>query len=148
MSYRNYDRNYEDKSKFSDLVGKTLVSVTGATNGSDEVIFTDDQGAVFALRHYQDCCEHVDVEDVAGDVADLIGSPIVRAEENSNEDVQAHDDGGDKTESYEAQEWTFYRIATAKGTVVIRFYGASDYYSTRVNFVCDVQPKEAVKIGA
>ncbi len=112
---------------FSDLVGKTLVS---ALNDRDErIVFEDTEGKEYTLFHSQDCCESVSVEDIAGDLADLIGAPIVLAEESSNSDDPPKD-GHD-----ESWTWTFYRIGTAKGTVVIRWFGSSNgYYSERVTF--------------
>lgn len=42
---------------------------------------------------------------------------------------------GDEQLTIETGDDKIYRISTAKGLVVIRWYGASDYYSTRVDFV-------------
>ena len=79
------------------------------------------------MFHEQDCCESVQVEDVAGDMQDLVGSPIVQAEESSNSDNPPL-----RCESF---TWTFYRLATAKGQVVLRWLGESNgYYSESVSF--------------
>ena len=84
------------------------------------------------MAHCQDCCESVQIEDICGDLQDLMGSPIISAEEscsNKNpEDIKLPDYQYSFT-------WTFYRIATAKGLVVIRWYGESNgYYSEEVQF--------------
>ena len=102
------------------LNGKTLTKV----DASDENIwfYTTDNKAV-RLWHQQDCCESVYVEDIVGDVSDLVGSPILRAEVRT-EDGEA--DYGDLL-------YTYYELATIKGSVTIRWYGSSNgYYSTRV----------------
>ena len=127
---------YENQKPFSDLVGKTLVSITGLEKGSDEVIFTVDDGTVYVMLHRQDCCESVDIEDVCGDVEDLIGSPILVAEEvRSSEDENPLAPAGWKIGSCESATWTFYKIDTAKGGMTIRWYGSSNgYYSESVDF--------------
>jgi len=75
------------------------------------------------------------VEDICGDLSDLVGSPIVSAEESTSENVNPE---GIKPPEYPRDDsftWTFYRIATAKGLVVIRWYGDSNgYYSESVDF--------------
>lgn len=115
---------------FSELVGKTLTAIAV---GDDEIILT--AGAEkFRMFHDQDCCEHVYVESVEGDVNDLIGEPLVVAEESISdvdpeERKAAHADRDSFT-------WTFYRLATRKGWVLIRFLGESNgYYSESVSFV-------------
>ena len=106
------------------LVGKTLEKVF--EQGSDELHFVVNDSEAYMLYHSQDCCESVYLEDVSGNLEDLIGSPILQAEEVSGE---AHDPGA---ESY---TWTFYKIATIKGSVTLRWLGISNgYYSESVNF--------------
>lgn len=118
---------------FSDLVGKTITSIVGGQGDEQLTIETGDD-KIYRMYHNQDCCEHVYLEDIAGDLSDLVGSPILTAEESSSEVLP---EGLDREPYHyrESEEWTFYRISTAKGLVVIRWYGASDYYSTRVDFV-------------
>jgi hypothetical protein len=118
---------------FSDLVGEVMVSITGKVGG-EEIVFTSEKGDIYRMYHSQDCCESVEVEDICGDLDDLIGSPIVQAEESSNNEWPE----GVKPPEYKEDSftWTFYRIATAKGLVVIRWYGSSNgYYSESVDFV-------------
>ena len=114
--------------QISELVGVTLDAIDGATAGSEEVLFRATDGRVWRMYHYQDCCESVDVNEVIGDISDLIGSPIARAEEVSNSDKP--NDGGDNSWT-----WTFYKLATIKGEVVLRWLGSSNgYYSEDVDF--------------
>ena len=49
-----------------------------------DLVFTTDGGRKFIFTHYQDCCENVFIEDIRGDLTDLVDSPIVEAEEVSN----------------------------------------------------------------
>lgn len=103
------------------LNGKTLTKV----DASDENIwfYTTDNKAV-RLWHQQDCCESVYVEDIVGDVSDLVGSPILRAE------VRTEDGESD----YGDLLYTFYELATINGSVTIRWNGSSNgYYSVRVS---------------
>ena len=113
---------------FDILNGLTIIHITGCDHGSSELTFFTQEGRVFQQSHYQDCCESVLVEDIIGDVSDLIGSPILRAEERSNR-LQNGDYG-------DVEEWTFYELATINGSVTIRWIGTSNgYYSTSVSFV-------------
>jgi hypothetical protein len=114
---------------FGFLLGKTLDSVDGATKGSERIIFKTAENRKYEMFHDQDCCERVEVEDVCGEVEDLLGSPITMAESVSNttdEPPVNHD---------ESWTWTFYKLGTAKGSVTIRWFGSSNgYYSERVTF--------------
>ena len=114
---------------FSELVGKTLKDCRGEVGG-DSVVFETVEGEVYQLYHRQDCCESVKVEDICGDLLDLVGSVIIQAEESTNSDEVKPD-----TYVGESHTWTFYRIATAKGQVVLRWLGTSNgYYSESVDF--------------
>ena len=117
-SYRNW-KNAE----LPALIGQTLVSVKRDQDlgVGDNIEFTTESGRRYVLCHFQDCCEQVDLEDIAGDLQDLVGSPILMAESSSNDD--------DHT------EWTFYKFATVKGYVTIRWCGDMvSYYSIEVSF--------------
>ena len=111
-----------------DLVGVTLTEISGMYNGSDVIVFTAEDGRRWQMVHWQDCCESVSVEDIVGDKDDLIGSPIVLAEERSC-------DNGPLNDWSESYTWTYYAIATNKGHVDIRWYGSSNgYYGEGVSF--------------
>ena len=110
------------------LEGKTLKDIKVKRN--EEIIFTVDDGTKYKMFHDQCCCEHVYIEDICGDIKNLIGSPIVMAEEVSNYDMDKLDKWDD---SY---TWTFYKFATVKGYVTIRWYGTSNgWYSESVDFI-------------
>ena len=116
--------------QFSELIGKTLANVENV--GNEEIIFTTVGGEKYKLYHSQDCCESVTVEDICGDLQDLIGSPILKASEDTNSETNPE---GVKPEYQDSFTWTFYNIATAKGHVTIRWYGESNgYYSESVDF--------------
>jgi hypothetical protein len=124
------DMGYQRYPGFEALLGKTLVSVTGLEEGSDEVTFMAETGEVYSMYHQQDCCESVYIESVTGDVNDLIGTPILMAEEVSDTDFPPP--AGEYVDSY---TWTFYKLATIRGYVDIRWLGQSNgYYSESVNF--------------
>ena len=119
---------------FSELVGLTLVeagigSSSDRWNNGESIFFKTDTGRTFKLYHSQDCCESVSIEDVNGNWNDLIGSPILLAEESTSDDFQSGEGRDD------AYLWTFYRLATNKGSVDIRWYGESNgYYGVSVDF--------------
>jgi hypothetical protein len=101
--------------------------------GDDQIIFICESGKMFSMCHHQDCCESVSVEDICGDLSDLIGVPILKAEESTNEGENP--DGVPIKEYQDSFTWTFYRLSTIKGNVVIRWYGESNgYYSESVYF--------------
>jgi len=104
----------------SGLIGKVFVS---AKELGDCIEFEDVDGIEYSLCHDQDCCESVYVEDVVGNMQDLVGAPLSMAEE-----VYSTDDPKDKEYPDESFTWTFYKFATIKGYVTIRFYGSSNGY--------------------
>ena len=117
------------------LLGKTIVEIRGAEQYSDSITFVCEDGTRYEMFHEQDCCEHVEIEDVCGDISTLIGKPILKAEEVSSADSTTAD-LGKINEWDDSYTWTFYTLATIKGYVTIRWYGTSNgYYSEKVDFV-------------
>ena len=105
-----------------DLVGKTLTSAIEDKTENALTLTTSD-GDVYRMDHSQDCCETVYLEDTNGDWEDVMGVPLLLAEEAS---CYSETDFGNL-------EWTFYRFATVKGYVNLTWRGESNgYYSTRV----------------
>lgn len=121
--------------EFKDLVGKTLTEIK---NNGDELIFIVDDGTQFKMYHGQDCCESVSIEDINGDLEDLIGTPILKAEEVSSYEPTSEEDIKKTKEAngWGSCTWTFYKLATIKGYVDIRWFGESNgYYSESVDFI-------------
>ena len=108
------------------MVGKTFVKVTGSVGGY-EMLFETAQGERFVFFHSQDCCESVDINDITGDLEDLCGEPLLIAEE-------VHGATEPDEEHYESYTYTFYKFATRKGYVDVRWLGESNgYYSESVS---------------
>lgn len=117
-----------DNGDLSELIGKTLL--LAKQNGKESIDFQAETGERWRMRYQPDCCASCDIEDVVGDLGDLVGSPIVMAEVSTNQDNPRSP--GDADESF---TWTFYRLATVKGYVTIRWYGQSNgYYSETASF--------------
>jgi hypothetical protein len=113
--------------KFEELLGKTLTAIDVA-HDREAITFRTSGGDVYRLYHSQDCCECVRVEEIHGEMADLIGTPLLQAEEVSNAD-------GPTPQYAESFTWTFYKLATIKGSVTLRWLGESNgYYSESVSF--------------
>jgi hypothetical protein len=111
----------------SDLLGKTMTSVVATY---DTLTFRDTEGREYELYHAQDCCESVYIEDVCGELNDLVGSPLTMSEEVESDPPEGH-----VPSDYGSETWTFYRFATVKGYVTVRWFGSSNgYYSESVNF--------------
>jgi hypothetical protein len=122
--------NMNKQTKISDLIGVVMLSVYNKDN--EEIIFTSETGRIWRMYHDQDCCESVMIEDIVGELSDLVGAPITMAEEVSNDLPE----GWEEPKYIESYTWTFYKFATIKGYVTIRWFGESNgYYSETVNFV-------------
>jgi hypothetical protein len=110
---------------FDELVGRVLCRVE-ADNDVLTLYLSDTNYVQF--YHEQNCCESVYIEDICGDLNDLVGDPILLAEEVSNYDEKP------LYEYEESYTWTFYKFATRKGYVDVRWYGSSNgYYSEGVS---------------
>jgi hypothetical protein len=116
---------YDYDETIADMVGKTMVSVE---DEGDELVFAAATGEVYKLYHQQDCCERVYIESVVGELTDLVGVPLLVAEEVSGETPADFECG-------ESCTWTFYKFATIKGYVDVRWLGESNgYYGESVDF--------------
>ena len=107
------------------ILGKTMRRAwRGEYWGNDALYFEQEDGVQFVLTHILDCCEDVEIESIDGELDDLIGAPLLMAEES----VKVGDEP-----TLESSTWTFYKFATVKGYVTVRFLGWSNgYYSERV----------------
>ena len=125
---------------FSELKGKTLKDINNVDN--EELYFHTVDDEVYCLCHLQDCCEQVIIEDICGDLDDLVNSPILLAEEISSENEEPIPECYD--ESY---TWTFYKLATNKGGVTIRWLCTSNgWYSEEVSFFKMTKKEYMLKI--
>lgn len=115
-------------SKVEELYGKVLTKFNvDKLRDVIEIECTD--GTSYQMYHEPDCCESVTIDDINGRIEDLIGSPITLAEESSNSE-------NPKYENEDSWTWTFYKFATIKGYVDIKWYGTSNgYYSEEVSFI-------------
>ncbi len=123
----DYDNIVDTQKGMAQMLGKTFVQVTGSV-GDGEMTFVTAQGERFMFAHQQDCCESVSIEDVCGYLQDLVGEPLLVAEEVQGETPVEFDEG-----DHESVTWTFYKFATRKGYVDVRWLGESNgYYSESV----------------
>jgi hypothetical protein len=117
--------------EISDLLGMTFTSVcrVGDDEEDDAIFFTSfDGGRIFKMYHDHECSEIVRIEDICGELSDLMGSPITMAEVITQEGVDE--------DECEHVTWTFYKLATIKGYVTIRWYGSSNgFYSETAEIV-------------
>lgn len=127
--------------EFKDLLGKTIVKIIkysedqyenayyAGVGDSIQFILNDDTS--YLMYHGRNCCENVNIESITGDLSDLLDVPILVAEESIS----------DKTEDRWGniiEQWTFYKLATIKGYVDIRWIGQSNgYYSISVDILKD-----------
>ena len=117
-----------------EMIGKTLCAyITKAEYLSNYTLleFHTKEGDSFTFYHDQDCCESVYIDDICGDLDDLLGSPILRAEAR----ISLNETPLKETEYMDdSNTWTFYEFATIKGSVTVRWWGSSNgYYSESVN---------------
>jgi hypothetical protein len=135
----------------NDLEGLVFRTVEQVDCGNgDELHFTTLDGQLYSMFHDQDCCEDVHLDDIVGDLQDLINTPILSARESADSDMvdaqRSIMDGEDfvmhklstfdeqvTPQSNDSETWTFYLFRTIKGSVTLRWHGSSNgYYSESV----------------
>ena len=113
---------------FQNMIGRVFTSIEGGTEGDAHMTFHASDGSIFEFYHNSDCCESVVIQDVIGDIKDLLNSPLLMAE-------YVDSDGYPAPQNADSYTWTFYRFGTANGYVTIRWLGESNgYYSESVDY--------------
>jgi hypothetical protein len=98
-----------------------------------QIDFFMEDGKHYRMYHEQDCCESVEIEDIEGELEHLERAWILQAEVVTNEGETAEGDSA---------TYTFYKFATTRGYVTIRWCGVSNgYYSETVDFI-EVKPDD------
>jgi hypothetical protein len=137
--------------KINDLIGNMCIKHTGGEQHSEDMCMYFADGTVLRMYHRSDCCESVAIEEIIGDMDDLLGAVLLEAEEVS--------EAGDKSD-LESSTWTFYKFGTHKGRVTLRWLGSSNgYYSESVekeftrmeihefaNFVKEMEDAERTRV--
>ena len=134
--------------EIEELKGKVLTSIENLQD--EELIFTCEDGSKYRMYHSQDCCEDVSIDDIVGELDDLLNSPILLAEEVVSTEMTDEQKAEMEDEKLKCEKegrryygytdesftWTFYKLSTIKGDVTIKWYGQSNgYYSESVDFV-------------
>jgi hypothetical protein len=121
----------EERFTPDDMKGQVFTKVY-VTDNKYEMIFENDE-FIFTFYHEDDCCESVYVDDITGDLNDLVGKPLDIVEVARHEDTMPQ--GMDLKKPEDSFTWTFYKFATIKGWVDVRWLGESNgYYSEEVDF--------------
>ncbi len=107
---------------YGDFIGQVIVKIE---KSDEEIVFHLENGKIWRMLHYQDCCENVFVDEILGDFDSILNEPIIHTFERTNNGGSC---GGSAT-------WTYYTIGTHQNLVIIRWYGTSNgYYSESVDF--------------
>ena len=113
---------------FFELKGQIVKEIINLQEDNDEVFIRTNDGT-YKLYHQQDCCEHVRIYNVIGNVADIIGE-VVFAEE----DAGANDPDWYKEDYHDSHTWTKYVLKTENASLEFWFLGESNgYYSENIS---------------
>lgn len=115
-----------EKVIYHNMIGKIIKEVRGGKIHSSDLLFIATDGSTFNFfpedgGYGNDVSVRID--DIIGDVEDLIGYPVLIAESVTSQ----------STDTYGT--WTFYKFATVKCYVTIKWFGTSNgYYSEAVSY--------------
>ena len=112
----------------SSLVGKTIFSITVSKNS---ISFKTGDGEYIMLG-ISEYGVVIELQEVDGDLEDLLDSPVLEASEKSGDDQKSPPD--DYT--YDSWTWALYKIGTRKGRVNLWWLGIGiGYYPEMVSFL-------------
>ena len=101
------------RQEVEDFLGKTITGYELLPNKGG-ITFSCSNGYEYMATHLPDCCEEVILEDISGNLDDLVGQPIIIAETTTKDN-----------ENDTSPMWTFYKFATPKGYVTLRWVGTT-----------------------
>ena len=108
-------------SDLTQMIGKTFISIKG-TIRDNYLEFTDTEGNEYTFVGVSNGPDPW-IEDIVGDLNDLLGTPMVIARVDSNDSDSFH-------------SWTFYNFGTVNGYVTIRWCSEdARYYGARVIYM-------------
>ncbi|MFA5174666.1 MAG: hypothetical protein WC438_05790 [Candidatus Pacearchaeota archaeon] len=73
--------NWRNEKDIKELIGKIITSIEITYKS---IIFTMLNKEKYIMCHDQDCCELVEIEDIIGDVSDLLNTPILSFTEDTS----------------------------------------------------------------
>ena len=121
----------ENRELMEEMIGQTIVKVEHEKSLDDFLKFYKEDGTIYEFYYEHDCCATCNIEDIVGELEYLVGEPLLKAEEVSSHNDENNPPLDEFDDSY---TWTFYKFATIKGYVDVRWYGTSNgYYSESVS---------------
>jgi len=122
---------------FNVLEGLVIEDISGAQEGSEEIIIKTKCGRTFVMSHCQDCCESVEVKLIKGDISKIIGSYKV---EKANDKIFDNETPKGFSSKLNLKHWgsftyTIFKIRANQNIVKIVWLGESNgYYGEDVAF--------------
>lgn len=127
---------------FEYLKGKTITEMSigvfeSSSNDNEYVSFIandSDFEYEYILYHDANVTNSVCIEDITGNIIDILDSIILLAESSFSEKINKGDTttwGGDILAS---ERWTYYRLNTSIGSVTIKWHGNGTYCNISPDF--------------
>ena len=116
---------YSKAKEWKELLGQEIIQIALDTvTDCRRLILVLKNGDCVVMQGDPDEMSCVRLEDIAGDWADILNQEILQAEEAVS---KTKDGDGSAT-------WSFYKLATIKGSITLRWCGSSNgYYSESVD---------------
>lgn len=113
------------------LMKNKIFTKVYAMEGKFGVVFENEKER-FVLCHNQDCCEEVWLEDICGELDDLKNARLLQCEVSHS--GKKPNSASRLQKGVDSFTWTFYKFATQRGRVTLRFFGSSNgYYSEEID---------------